>query len=398
MKRLAVVFNNHAPYFRARLRAAGSLLPLVALPVRDDDEIWGQARDEGDPYSVRPLLHENESPTPSRIARAVHQALNQEKPDVVAVHGWSRRSSLSALAWCGRHRVPAVMLGDFQAVRRPSGDVGDAIRQRLLRCFSAVLTAGRTHADLLVRWGVPRERVRTGYDVVDNAHFTEGAAEARRIALSYRKRLDLPQNYFVCISRLVPEKNLGRLLEAYAQYRREAGKKAWKLVVAGEGSLYHGLTLRIHEMELREHVFLAGTFVYRVMPAVYGLAQAFILASTSEPWGLSVNEAMASGLPVFVSDHVSCGPDLVRNGENGCVFDALKPDSLTPHLLKATRGEYDLSVMGRASLGLIAEWTPEHFASRLRELVDVALTDPVKPSRWDYSLASILTRRPGAPN
>jgi len=398
MKRLAVVFNQHTPYVRARLRATGALLPLTAFTLRDDDEIWEEARTAKDPYTLRALLQEGESPTPGRIIRAVHQALDQEGPEVVVVDGWTRRSSLAALAWCGRQRVPAVLMLDFQSAGRPGGDIGDAVRLRLLRGCSAVLTGGKTHADILVRLGVPREQIRVGYDVVDNAYFTESAAEARRIASSYHKRLDLPRNYLICVGRLEREKNLPRLLDAYAAYRRELGKKAWKLVIAGDGTQYPDLSLRIHQMELRDQVILAGTFNYRVMPAVYGLAQAFVLASTREPWGLAVNEAMASGLPVFVSDRVSCGPELVRNGENGYIFDAQKPGDLTSHLLKATRGEYNLSVMGCASLGLISEWTLERFARRLVEAAEIAQANPATPSRWDRSLTSILARRPGAPN
>jgi 1,2-diacylglycerol 3-alpha-glucosyltransferase len=52
-----------------------------------------------------------------------------------------------------------------------------------------------------------------------------------------------------------------------------------------------------------------------------GLASAFIQASTTEQWGLVVNEAMASGLPVLVSERCGCAPDLVKNGVNGYTFD-----------------------------------------------------------------------------
>jgi glycosyltransferase involved in cell wall biosynthesis len=44
-------------------------------------------------------------------------------------------------------------------------------------------------------------------------------------------------------------------------------------------------------------------------------------ASTTEQWGLVVNEAMAAGLPVLVSDRCGCAPDLVEVGVNGFTFD-----------------------------------------------------------------------------
>jgi glycosyltransferase involved in cell wall biosynthesis len=57
-----------------------------------------------------------------------------------------------------------------------------------------------------------------------------------------------------------------------------------------------------------------------MMPVVYRLADIVTLPSVSETWGLAVNEALASGRRVLISDKVGCGPDLVRSVEDGEVF------------------------------------------------------------------------------
>jgi glycosyltransferase involved in cell wall biosynthesis len=56
------------------------------------------------------------------------------------------------------------------------------------------------------------------------------------------------------------------------------------------------------------------------MPIVYRLGNVFVLPSISETWGLAVNEAMACGLPVIVSDKVGCSVDLVEQDKNGYIF------------------------------------------------------------------------------
>jgi glycosyltransferase involved in cell wall biosynthesis len=56
------------------------------------------------------------------------------------------------------------------------------------------------------------------------------------------------------------------------------------------------------------------------MKIVYRLANVFVLPSKSETWGLSVNEALASGIPVLVSDRCGCAADLVVDGVNGFIF------------------------------------------------------------------------------
>jgi glycosyltransferase involved in cell wall biosynthesis len=60
----------------------------------------------------------------------------------------------------------------------------------------------------------------------------------------------------------------------------------------------------------------------------YGLASCFILPSLQEQWGLVVNEAMAAGLPVLVSQTSGCAPDLVQEGVNGFTFDPTNPMQL----------------------------------------------------------------------
>src|SRR5207244_4064698 len=101
-------------------------------------------------------------------------------------------------------------------------------------------------------------------------------------------------------------KNLPRLLEAFAGYRRLAGDAAWELVLLGDGPLRPELVALLKDLELDGHVLLPGFKQYDELPAYYGLAGAFIHASTTEQWGLVVNEAMASGLPVLVSDRCGC--------------------------------------------------------------------------------------------
>ena len=80
--------------------------------------------------------------------------------------------------------------------------------------------------------------------------------------------------------------------------------------------------------DLAGDVILAGFKQYDELPAYYGLASAFVHASTTEQWGLVVNEAMASGLPVLVSDRCGCAPDLVEDGVNGFTFDPYDVEAL----------------------------------------------------------------------
>jgi glycosyltransferase involved in cell wall biosynthesis len=119
-------------------------------------------------------------------------------------------------------------------------------------------------------------------------------------------------------------------------------------------------------------------------------------ASTTEQWGLVVNEAMAAGLPVLVSDRCGCAPDLVEVGVNGFTFDPCGVEELAGLMQRVaamTDGQRD--AMGRASQRIIADWGPERFADGLMQAVQAALRrPPPTPSLFDQALVWALARRP----
>ena len=95
------------------------------------------------------------------------------------------------------------------------------------------------------------------------------------------------------------------------------------------------------------------------MPIVYHLCNVFVFPSKGpfETWGLAVNEAMACGKPVFVGNKSGCAVDLVRNSENGYIFESGNP---VDFLKKADLFlRTDLLKMGRKSLEIIQNWSFE---------------------------------------
>ena len=122
---------------------------------------------------------------------------------------------------------------------------------------------------------------------------------------------------------------------------------------------------------------MIGRIAYEDLPAVYRLADAFVLASntSSETWGLVVNEAMAASRPVFVSISCGCSDDLVVNGKNGGTFDGNQVEALAMHFERIGDGSYDLDAMGHASQSMIQEWGVPRFADSFWQAVRFAAVE-----------------------
>lgn len=401
MKRLAVLFNQLGPYHVARLNALqagghfGDDVVVIELARQGSAYAWNKVET---PDSFRRVtLLEDGSPhiyNGRVVARLVERALEREQPPCVAIPNWASSPALSALNWCQKAGVPAVVMTDSQACDRRRTFVGESIKKRIVRLFSTGLAAGKPHAEYLRRLGMMPERIFNGCDVVDNRYFAEKADAARASAEDTRRRLRLPEKYFLASNRFVPKKNLLRMLEAYARYRIRAGSEAWKLVMLGNGELKAQIEKRRHDLGLEMDVLMHGFQQIDALPAYYGLASCFVHASTVEQWGLVVNEAMAAGLPVLVSNRCGCVADLVKDGCNGFSFDPYDTFELADHMRNIAAGQHDPSAMGRASRRIISRWSPQKFATNLWRAVDVSMGVPrPKAPAWDRAMLWALARR-----
>jgi len=111
-----------------------------------------------------------------------------------------------------------------------------------------------------------------------------------------------------------------------------------------------------------------------------------------------VNEAMASGLPVLVSERCGCAPDLVRPGVNGYTFGPRDVSTLARLMARLAENEDRRRAMGEASANLIEAWSPDVFAANLVELAEMVKRSPRPQAGWvdRLLLRMMLNRRWGA--
>jgi 1,2-diacylglycerol 3-alpha-glucosyltransferase len=379
---VAVVFHHIGPYHHARLNAAADKLSVIGLEWSAKAfDAWGAA-DSPSRYHKVSLFPEATAHCPenAELKRAFWAALRQTKPDVVAVNGWNNFGSLIAANCCVRRGIPMIVMSESSRQDESRTWWKEAIKRRIVGLYSAALVGGQRHVEYLIELGMPRERIFTGYDVVDNDYFGRRTAEIRNSKFEIRNKRGLPENYFLASARFIEKKNLSTLIEAYAQYRRRseiAAKVPWDLVVLGEGPLRETLNSQLSTLNLHRHVHLPGFKQYEDLPVYYGLAKAFVHASTSEQWGLVVNEAIASGLPVIVSNRCGCAPELV-NG-NGFTFDPTNEHKLTERLLEmASLSDEERKRLGDNSYRIASNFAPERFGEGLERAASVAMEGPQK--------------------
>jgi len=408
---VAVVFHHIGPYHHARLNAAADRLSVIGIEWSAKGyDAWGVATTP-ERYAKVSLFPEatDRSPGNTELRGALWSALEKARPDVVAVNGWNNFGSLIAANCCVRRGIPMIVMSESARQDEPRTWWKEAMKRRMVDLFSAALVGGERHVEYLAELGMPRERIFTGYDVVDNHYFRQKAEEVRTQRSSasanqpshkatagreatadreVRQKYALPENYFLASARFIEKKNLTSLIRAYAEFRdRLKGtgvtdpgynrSAPWDLVVLGDGPLRETLNSQLSTLDLNEHVHLPGFRPYDELPVYYALANAFVHASTTEQWGLVVNEAIASGLPVIVSDRCGCVPELI-NG-NGFTFDPSNEDELATRLLEmASLSDQERKQLGDNSYRIAANFGPERFGEGLERAASVAMGGPQK--------------------
>src|SRR5438094_2105894 len=221
---VAVVFHHIGPYHHARLNAAADKLSVTGIEWSAKGyDAWGSA-DLRARYRKVSLFPEATEKHPGKVElqRAFWSALEEASPDVVAVNGWNNFGSLIAANCCVRRGIPMIVMSESARQDEHRTWWKEAIKRRMVDLFSAALVGGQRHVEYLVELGMPRERMFTGYDVVDNAYFREKTEAIRNQRSEVTEKYGLPENYFLASARFIEKKNLPKLIQAYAEYRRRS--------------------------------------------------------------------------------------------------------------------------------------------------------------------------------
>ena len=299
---------------------------------------------------------------------AIIERVKKYEPDAILVFGWSFVSHLKVIKHF-KNKIPVYFRGDSTLLD------GISLCKNLARTFllkyiynniDKALYAGENNKKYFLKYGLQEKQLIFAPHAIDNNRFANPDDIYRNEALEWKRELGLQDNDFVLIfsGKLEPKKNPLFFIELL----KNCTDDHLKIIVVGNGVLEN--ELKAFAL-IDKRLLLIGFQNQQKMPIVYRLADVFILPSVGpgETWGLATNEAMASGCAVMLSEKAGGAIDLVKNGENGIIFNPNDIKKSVNFIEELIGNKNKLIRMKEASKHLIANFSFMHIANTIEELV-----------------------------
>lgn len=308
------------------------------------------------------LLHEGTLEEVSLLSRisGILKAIKEFKPAVVNLTGYYDIASWTILFYCKFKGIKTILSNESTANDHARNGLKEFIKALIIKQFDGYFNFGTLSENYILSLGVKPNKMLVKRNCVDNKALKQLYLNYLPERIQQQHMRNLSSNNFIFVGRLIDYKNLFHFLEAFNLAQTKSSYD-WGVIILGDGELKEDLQQFVSENKIQNVNFQPGVS-WQQVPEYLALSDVLVLPSYSEPWGLVVNEAMACGLPVIVSDKCGCVIDLVKNGENGFTFSPNNHEQLSNLLLKFMNNEVNSEQMGLVSQRIIQEYSPENVA------------------------------------
>lgn len=285
--------------------------------------------------------------------------VRQYKPAVINLPGYYEPAMVLVQLCCRLMGIKVILSIDSTESDNANIWYKEAIKKFIISQANGFFCYGTLAADYMLKLGAKPDQILMRKNAVDNEKVQQIHDNTDAATLKKQLNITTDKN-FIYIGRLMKIKNIQRLLEAYQQL----GTPEWGLILVGEGKDKTEILDYIETNKISNVRFVAAQ-PWQEVPKYLALADVLVLPSYSEPWGLVVNEAMACGKAVIVSEKCGSAVDLVKNGENGFTFNPFDVSQLRKSLTFFTNNADAAITFGEVSKQLITKFHPQQVAEEM---------------------------------
>lgn len=242
----------------------------------------------------------------SKIRETFQLKMDEINPDIVIGGAIVFFAGALGIRWAKNNHKKFIMFDDAKPSQVKRKLIVRTIKNLIIRQVDGLWLPSKDYDKAFLELVHKNTILFHGYNCIDNELFR------------FKEKKEMNFTTIVCVARLVPIKNIDYLLRAWNII--EQRRPDYKLVIIGDGPEFVSLNELTLKLGLKT-VFFLGAVNNRDIPTYFNNSVAFVLPSLSESWGLVVNEAMAAGLPILISNKINASNALLQEGVNGFSFE-----------------------------------------------------------------------------
>jgi len=394
MLRVLLLNNVPAPYFGPLFEKIGAesgwLLTVCYSSDWNKDVGWGE-KSPAESTSHGVVILDRQNPalkswlgSSFAAAAALLKMLLGEKPDYLICCGYTLAPQTTALLWAMMTATPFALMGDANYFNDTAAGMKRLIKTAWLRLLvskaAALIAVGSANRMFWESYGAGADKIFESGLAVNNDFFATECERRKGDVAQLRAQLGLTGKIvFLFVGRLVRRKNVDLIIRA-AQVLND---DRVAVVIAGSGEEKEALEkladadpslLRPLFHPLAQRIIFAGNVSPADLPLYYALSDAFVLPASQEPWGLVINEAMASGLAIIAHRHCGAAVDLVA-ADNGFALETFSVEELSEAMGMISGDRARLGSMQSCSREKIKSWSIDAAARGIIQAVEISVKE-----------------------
>lgn len=360
--KIAFVTNSRAPYRTLQFNKFSEIPDTRFTIFYINKNVNGRA------WRTEECKFEEKTISSNKLVKTLKDIVNQY--DLIMIGGYDKKEYILLSLMCKLRNKKYILL--FDGINPKRINSKEKLHKYIVKKFvisNSVFIFGNGMVSKMYftqQFKYPDDRIVNQYLTVDIESISRLSDKKEEIKTMLQNKYVIPQNMNVVMysGRLVKRKRIENIINALSLLKN---KDDYYLLIVGDGEERENLFHLAKEKNI--NLIITGFIKEQEeLFKFYYLADMFILPSENEPWGLVVNEAMAAGLPLIVSDECGSYMDLVKDDYNGFIVNCNDTKELSKKIEAIIKEDYN--EFGRNSKKIIKDWTFENSKLSLQTIIN----------------------------
>jgi len=310
-------------------------------------------------YEILPhILWQKKGSNPYFFNPTILYKLIRHSPDVIITGGYQHPAYFLAMLYAKIFKKRIILWCESNKYDlRLYHPWNEFYKRWFARNCDGYIVPGKASLEYLISLGANTEKIWEAPNAVDNDYFSRSCDKYRKDKEAFKLAKGYPKKLILYVGRLIEQKGISDLLKAFQILSHKQSDLGLLLIGSGEQEKQYMAYCRANNIK---NVFFTGFVHQEELPAYYAISDIFVLPTHSDPWGLVLNEAMASKLPVISSEVAGAAYDLIKEGENGYTYQKGNIEELCEVIENVLNSNRD--AMGIKSYEIIQNFSPQKCA------------------------------------